>query len=79
MKGMRSEKVAKRRQPFDLVWVWVGVAVMSVAALGLFWLDEDITRFVVGVALVVCLSMVGAMVWMDRRESKRVDPTDSEQ
>jgi lipopolysaccharide export LptBFGC system permease protein LptF len=57
------------------MWIWIGVVAMSAAGLALFRLSGNVTRIVVGVALVICLGMVAVMFWLDgraERETKRL-------
>ncbi|MEX0698775.1 MAG: hypothetical protein WD895_07765 [Acidimicrobiia bacterium] len=71
---MRSTENPEPRRT-GLIWIWVGVVVMSAGALALFRLDGSVTRIVVGAALAVCLGMVAVMLWLDRRaehETKRL-------
>lgn len=53
-----------------LIWIWVGVAVMSAGAIALFRLDGDFPRIILGIALIVCLGMVMVMLWLDRRAER---------
>lgn len=71
---MRSTENPEPGRP-GLLWVWVGVVVMSAGALALLRLGGSVTRIVVGAALVICLGMVAMMLWLDRRaerETKRL-------
>ena len=49
---------------------------MTVVAVAVFRLDEGVTRIVVGVALALCLAMVAAMVWLDRRDTRNTERSD---
>jgi predicted cobalt transporter CbtA len=49
---------------------WVGVAVMTAGAIALFQLGDSVPRVVVGLALLLCLGMVVAMLWFDRRAER---------
>lgn len=53
-----------------LIWIWVGVAVMSAGAIALFRLGGDLPPIIVGAALAVCLGMVIVMLWIDRRAER---------
>ena len=57
-----------------LMWIWIGVAVMIAGALTLLRLGGNVSRVVVGAALIMCLGMVAVMLWLARRadgETKR--------
>jgi hypothetical protein len=46
---------------------------MSGAAVAAFWLGTDMAGPVVAAAVLIFLSMIGAMVWMDRRDARLTD------
>ena len=53
--------------PAGLLWIWVGVMVMTAGAIALFLLDGNVPRVIIGIALATCLGMVIMMLWFDRR------------
>ena len=66
-------KPAKAPEPerTGLLWIWVGVAVMTAGAIALFRLDGNLPRVIIGIALAVCLGMVVVMLWLDRRAERQ--------
>jgi len=68
----------KKPEPgrLHLMWAWVGVVVMTVVAVTVFWLDEGVTQVVVAAALTVCLAMVAVARWLDRRAGRSVERVD---
>lgn len=53
-----------------LIWIWIGVAVMSAGAIALFRVGGDFPRIIVAIALAVCLGMVMVMLWLDHRTER---------
>ena len=53
-----------------LIWIWVGVVMMSAGAVALFRLGGDFPRIIVGITLAVCLGVVMVMLWLDRRAER---------
>lgn len=54
---------------------WIGVGVMGLVTIAVLGLRDGLSRVVLGAALVVCVAMLAAMVWLDRRDARNADRT----
>lgn len=70
---MEPRKTGNRTHKLGLPWLCVGVAVMVLTALAVTWGGGLAARIAVGVALSVCLLMIGLMAWVARRDSVTFD------
>ena len=67
MKTAKTPEPARTR----LMWIWLGVAVMTAGAIALFRLDGNLPGVIIGMALAMCLGMVVVMLWLDRRAERQ--------